>query len=242
MTTTVTTEQVLAKIERDDRYAVNCLLQLYARQTADEQATETTREHNGVGFNAVDAELLSSFARQAADRRRQREQGDIPAHWTDLSPKQMVLLRRKLARYQRQLTELTNDALAAKTARAGVAEAVEAAGGAAPAGFGWARKCWRCRVALVALGRDGYCKGCAGEAGRELADRVLGPVPPTAHHPAPSSCRLVADGADLRFPSAREVVAQAVADRYAGRELPADELPSYDEEDPFGFERDENGD
>ena len=47
----------------NDRAVERAILALYARQTASEQSSETTRESNGVGFNAFDAKSGTYFAR-----------------------------------------------------------------------------------------------------------------------------------------------------------------------------------
>ena len=77
-----------------DAWALRALEVVYAEQTADEKAAETTIVHNKVGFSGVDGEILSSFARQYAERGR-------------LSPKQMALLKRKMPRYAKQVERLT---------------------------------------------------------------------------------------------------------------------------------------
>jgi len=124
---------VLAKIAVDDKFAVNCLLQLYYCQTADERATEATRHTNGIGFNAVDAGILSSFAEQVLKWKADGENESLRAarYPSPLSVKQLALLRGKLARYQRQLTELVNAALLEKEIAALPAGQLDAIGQAA---------------------------------------------------------------------------------------------------------------
>ena len=236
----VTGEQVLRKLATDDGYAVNCLMQLYRCQTADEQASEATRELNGVGFNAVDAFILSDFARQVQawkdtppDRRR---------YATPLSAKQMVLLRRKLPTYCRQLTALTNAALARKGTPPPPTEPPPPA--PEP-------------VDTTAIDRD----DTAGDAARLEAERVeLSYL--AEHLPArngfdvdlsprqqvvarlgsstvatdglgtvnmPPSCRLVEDGGGLRWPTAREMD-KAACDRQLQRATVA---AVADGSDPF---------
>lgn len=73
-----------------DGWALRALAVIYARQTADEQASGDTRYHNTVGFTGADAEILSSFAQQVEAGRT-------------LSEKQMTLLRKKMPKYARQL-------------------------------------------------------------------------------------------------------------------------------------------
>lgn len=121
MVTLLTAEQVLAKMNRDDKFAVNLLLALFNRQEADEQTTGCTRHENGVGFNGVDAPILTSFAEQAIRTRAARKEGRCD-YSNDLSPKQIALLRKKLAKYARQLTDLTNAAAAARSAAPDLAD------------------------------------------------------------------------------------------------------------------------
>ena len=62
----------------------------FASQTAAEKQAEQTTDDNGVGFTGIDAEILSSFAKQYEAR-----------GW--LTPKQMALLRKKMRKYWRQV-------------------------------------------------------------------------------------------------------------------------------------------
>lgn len=105
----LTRETVIAAIETNDSACVNALIKLYARQTTDEQQAERTGHDNGIGFNGTDAPFLSSLAKQAIDRRRARAAGEVPAHWTDLSPKQIGAARKCLKKYARQLLEIAQD-------------------------------------------------------------------------------------------------------------------------------------
>ena len=74
---------------------------MYQYQTADEQATETTGHNNGVGFNGMDAPILSKFA-----------------VWFNtngwLSPKQAEVSRKKLRKYAGQLATIKQDEQAQK--------------------------------------------------------------------------------------------------------------------------------
>lgn len=113
----LTRETVLNAIETNDSACVNALIKLYARQTADEQQSERTAHDNGVGFNGTDGHFLSSLAKQAIDRRRARNAGEIPAHFTDLSPKQIGAARKCLKKYARQLLEIAQETQADNAAR-----------------------------------------------------------------------------------------------------------------------------
>ena len=64
----------------------------HQNQTTDEQNSESTIERNGIGFTGPDAEILTSFARQYQRR-------------GCLSPKQMIILRRRIPAYARQIVQ-----------------------------------------------------------------------------------------------------------------------------------------
>lgn len=107
-------EQLLALIQTDATVACSALLGLYARQTQDEQEAQATGHDNGQGFNGTDAGILSSFAEQVIRNREAKKQGKgFP---TDLSPKQLALLRQKIVKYGRQLEEIAAEKAAAKAA------------------------------------------------------------------------------------------------------------------------------
>lgn len=86
---------IQALLDRSDAAVMRGLVVIYDRQTADEQSSDTTKEANGVGFGAFDAEFCSSLARQVQQR-------------GTLSPKQMAMGRNKIKRYWRQLAEVAN--------------------------------------------------------------------------------------------------------------------------------------
>jgi hypothetical protein len=85
-------EQLRHRLASNDRWALRALLRIYQNQTADEQCREATIERNGIGFTGPDAEILTSFARQYQRR-------------GCLSPKQMVILRRRIPAYARQIVQ-----------------------------------------------------------------------------------------------------------------------------------------
>ena len=92
--TSMTKKELIAALKErlatDDRWALRALKLVYRNQTAYEQATQQTIEHNGIGFSGPDAEILSSFAQQYQRR-------------GTLSPKQMNVLRRKMPSYAGQV-------------------------------------------------------------------------------------------------------------------------------------------
>ena len=64
---------------------------IFEYQTADEQNSDDTREHNGVGFTGADAYILSCFAKYI-------DEGKFVG-----SPKQMAILFKKMPKYAKQL-------------------------------------------------------------------------------------------------------------------------------------------
>lgn len=80
----------------DQRWAIRGLLKIFEYQTASEKATESTNEDNGVGFSGVDAEILSSFAKQVSKGR-------------NMSPKQMAIIYKKMPKYAKQLMNIAEE-------------------------------------------------------------------------------------------------------------------------------------
>ena len=71
-------------------FAGAALLAIFQYQTEQEKSANATSEHNGVGFSGVDAEILSSFAKQFIAKGK-------------LSDKQVSLLLKKMPKYAVQL-------------------------------------------------------------------------------------------------------------------------------------------
>ena len=82
-----------ALLVSNDAAADKALMTIYSRQTAAEQASQSTREHNGVGFNSVDAEVLTSIA-QFYERKG------------FLTDRQLAFTKEKITKYWRQLLEV----------------------------------------------------------------------------------------------------------------------------------------
>jgi hypothetical protein len=87
-----TKEKIQHLIDTRDKAVVRALIQIYNRQTASEQNTLATTEHNGVGFCAHDARFLSDVARKATRYH--------------LTEKQIAAVRVRIRRYWRQLLEI----------------------------------------------------------------------------------------------------------------------------------------
>jgi len=85
-----TVEDMKILLRHSDVALEKSILQIFARQTADEQSSETTRHHNKVGFNGVDATFLSSLAKQLQNGKH-------------LSDRQKHYARNKMTKYSKQL-------------------------------------------------------------------------------------------------------------------------------------------
>lgn len=90
-----TEDEIKNLVQNNDKVLYRALRKLYACQTADEQDAGETKEHNGMGFNGVDAPILSSFC-------------EFLDKTGFLTPKQKVIARKKLVKYNKQLTKLAN--------------------------------------------------------------------------------------------------------------------------------------
>lgn len=90
-----TEEEIKSLVQTNDKVLYGALRKLYAQQTADEQKAGETKHHNGVGFNGCDAKIMSSFA-------------EFLERTGFLTPKQKAVARRKLVKYNKQLTRLAN--------------------------------------------------------------------------------------------------------------------------------------
>ncbi len=91
-----TEEEVKTLIQSNDKVLYGGLLKLYECQTAEEQSVGATTENNGYGFNGVDSPILSSFA-------------EFLKKHGYLSDKQKAIARKKLVKYNKQLTKLANN-------------------------------------------------------------------------------------------------------------------------------------
>ena len=94
-TQTWTKEEIKERMRVSDQWLIRGLLAIYKYQTEAEQSDDATLEDNGVGFNGVDAFILSQFARQFQTR-------------GFLSPKQILVARKKMLKYAGQLATIAN--------------------------------------------------------------------------------------------------------------------------------------
>jgi hypothetical protein len=98
-----TAERVAAALGKDENVA-KALRALYARQTADEQATEETHHLNRRGFSAGDAKVLTNIAKKLE-------------RYGSLTTNQTALVRIRLQKYCRQLAAIYNEASRPAAAR-----------------------------------------------------------------------------------------------------------------------------
>jgi hypothetical protein len=89
-------ESIQSLLDKNDVAVHRALIAIYNRQTDDEQSSENTYYRNDIGFSGVDGNILSSFAKQLLSR-------------GFLSEKQMVIARKKMKKYWRQLESIATD-------------------------------------------------------------------------------------------------------------------------------------
>jgi len=104
MNTTVATwtpETIDALLAANPRAVERAITALFARQTADERSTETTRHSNARGFNAADARKLSFVAKFLGEGKHLK---------TETCVRYVAIVRK----YRAQLADIANEkALAA---------------------------------------------------------------------------------------------------------------------------------
>jgi len=97
--TKVWTKKLIQKLLDENSEAVErALLAIHDRQTPQEQNGQATLEDNGIGFNAFDAFILSSFTEHI--KRSTYPKGKR------LSPKQLTVARKKIRKYAGQLLQI----------------------------------------------------------------------------------------------------------------------------------------
>ena len=82
--------EIRNKVQTEPAWAIRAIVALYTFQTDSEKHMRQTLKNNHVGFNGIDAEILSSFAEQIIAGRT-------------LSDKQISIAFRKLGKYSKQL-------------------------------------------------------------------------------------------------------------------------------------------
>lgn len=90
-----TEENISTLVQNNDGVLYWALMELYNLQTTSEQKTMSTRVRNRVGFNALDANFMSSLARYYLSHGY-------------LTFNQKIVARRKMIKYTKQLTRIAN--------------------------------------------------------------------------------------------------------------------------------------
>ena len=91
-----TTEKMKDILNRYDDQVCKAVVKIYENQTTDEQSAHETKHVNGIGFNGADAPIMSSFAEFYMKR-------------GFLSPKQLMIARKKIMKYAGQLCVIANN-------------------------------------------------------------------------------------------------------------------------------------
>jgi predicted NAD/FAD-dependent oxidoreductase len=98
-----TRESMLARLADSNSVVCWAVVQLYKRQTADEQRQGVTSHSNGQGFTAIDAQFGTSLAKQILTNEQTKR---YPQH---LSDKQLGAARKMLRKYASQLASVVNE-------------------------------------------------------------------------------------------------------------------------------------
>jgi hypothetical protein len=98
-------ESILAKLNSDPEFTKRALLKLFELQTHDEQNSENTIEHNGVGFNGTDGYIMTAIAKHYIAKQY-------------ISPKQMAIVDKKIKKYAQQIANIANRLDAIKKVKA----------------------------------------------------------------------------------------------------------------------------
>jgi len=93
-----TKADIKALLIESDRAVARAIVAIYGRQTMDEQVIGETLNTNGVGFNGVDAEFLSSLAKFYTAK-------------GFLSAGQLKYGRRAIMKYSGQLVDIANNSI-----------------------------------------------------------------------------------------------------------------------------------
>lgn len=90
-------EFVKIQLGTNPAWAVKAMVRIYDEgQTETEKACGLTKDDNGIGFNGLDSELLSSFSEQVKQR-------------GSLSSKQMGIVFKKMPKYHGQVIDMSDE-------------------------------------------------------------------------------------------------------------------------------------
>lgn len=96
VTKQATRDYVKKQLATNNLWATTALLKIFNFQTLEEQKYEVTKQNNGIGFTGVDAEILSSFAKQFSTKKY-------------LSEKQMRILFKRMPKYWMQIIKISDE-------------------------------------------------------------------------------------------------------------------------------------
>lgn len=103
-------EFILAKVTTDPRWMVQGLITIFEHQTQDEQNSDTTNQHNGVGFSSFDAEIMSSIAKRAINKglknALRNKQPIILGQY--FSPREEEIIKKRMTKYAGQLARFAD--------------------------------------------------------------------------------------------------------------------------------------
>jgi hypothetical protein len=102
-------ETIQELLDKSDEAVYRAMIQIYNKQTSDEQKYQDTHMYNSVGFTGADAEIMSSFT-------------EYYKKFDKLSPKQMAIARKKMKKYWKQLLNVIREANPNQPERVGVVE------------------------------------------------------------------------------------------------------------------------
>jgi hypothetical protein len=90
-------EEIKGLLQTNDKMIAKSLIELYKKQTQDEQITESTNHTNNQGFTSGDAKRMTSMAKWTMTRNN------------FLTQKQIDWLRPRLIKYSAQLARIANE-------------------------------------------------------------------------------------------------------------------------------------
>lgn len=90
-----TADEIRIKLLNDNRWVVRGLLAIYKFQTESERYAKETLEHNNVGFNGADGNILSSIA-------------DFYLNRNFITDKQLCIVKKRMPKYAGQLARIAN--------------------------------------------------------------------------------------------------------------------------------------
>ncbi len=91
-----TIDEIKALLQKNPVFVAKSTVKIFERQTMDEKLTDSTGNNNGIGFNSVDAFIMSRLAKFYIERGY-------------LSAKQFAIASKKIMKYAKQLTNIANE-------------------------------------------------------------------------------------------------------------------------------------